>query len=93
MYQAWMKRGQVKAKRDPKEKKEPKEGGDAAEATGDAGSNMMEELKAKSAFYQQVEAQSKEYAPTLAKLGQIVTKIQPKTEAELREFAQARPSP
>jgi len=47
---------------------------------------MMEELKAKSAFHQQIAAQVKEYTPVLTQLGQLINDFSPSTELEMREF-------
>ena len=55
-------------------------------SAGDVAANMMAELKAKSSFYQQIEAQVKEYTPVLERLAQIIREFVPANVMEMREF-------
>jgi len=44
------------------------------------------ECKAKSSFYQEIEAQVKEYTPVLERLAQIIQDFVPANETEMKEF-------
>jgi len=94
MYNGWMKRGQARAKRDahrggketPGKEGEAKKGSSLEGAPGGGASDMMAELKAKSSFYQHIEAQVKEYAPLLKELAHLIAAFGAEEQAPMRQF-------